>query len=848
VECSCSASWSVQTFARLFDVNSSSSSNTLPATDQWFIDVATELRTRDRHRLLTYSVPDHLREDVLERGLVWVPLRSGHKVAVVVRAHRERPGFEVRDVQAIVEPGFQFSDGQWEVITWLSEQTICTLYDAAVPFFPPAATTRGVEHLALKDPLPIDIENLTTAQRELVLLLERRGEISLDVARRALGRRLTSIVPSLEQQGVISRLVRVRAGAPKTRKSRMVTRTAEPAPELKNSPAQRRALEVVERRLRVSRGQPVAWDDLTRHVGVNDRALNELKRKELIQVEPVVMPQPTIDSNLPESRVLRLSEAQAASWRRLHASLRERKYIEYLLHGVTGSGKTELYLRAAAWCISRGLGVVILVPEIALASQISQRIAARFPGQAAILHSKLPESERYHIWDGVRHGRVPIVVGPRSVLFSPMPEIGLIVIDEEHDPAFKQGQIPRYHARDVARLIAQQHEAMLLLGSASPDVTTFRRTMTGEIERLSLPERIGEQIGVMTNGSGPPSLELPEVEIVDMREELRHGNAGLFSRALEDRIKQTLAQNEQAILFLNRRGAATFIQCRSCGYVAECPMCDVPLVYHPDRRRALCHRCNYQVQTPTRCPSCELMTISYYGSGTQRVEREANKRFPGARVLRWDRDVIRGNVTHETLMNRVIQREADIVVGTQLIAKGFDFPDVMTIGVINADGQLHLPDFRSSERTFQLLMQVAGRAGRRVGGSSVVFQSYSPHHYAIQTAARHDYEAFASEELAFRELHRYPPFSRLVRLLYRHLDPVECESAARELAEDLTREAERSGFDDVEILGPTPAFVARIRGYYQWQIVLRGEDAQPLTANAGIAPGWLIDVDPLSMI
>lgn len=817
-------------------------------TDQWFVDVATELQSRDRHRLLTYSVPDHLREDVLERGLVWVPLRKGHKVAVVVRAHREGPAFEVRDVQAIVEPGFQFSDGQWDVIQWLSEQTICTLYDAALPFFPPAATSRAVEHLALREPQTTSVDRLTSAQRELVLLLQRRGEISLDVARRAMGRRLTSIVPALEQHGVIQRLVRVRAGAPKTRKARLVKRTDVDAPDLTRAPAQRRALEVIQRRLRISGGQPVAWDELTGHVGVNSRALNELKRRELIEIEQVAIPQPSIDSDIADARILRLSEAQGAIWRRIHATLRSSQYREYLLHGVTGSGKTELYLRAAAWCLSRGKGVIMLVPEIALASQISQRIAARFPGQAAIIHSNLPESERYHIWDGIRKRRIPIVVGPRSALFSPMPDLGLIVMDEEHDPAFKQGQIPRYHARDVARLIARQHDAMLLLGSATPDVATYQRALDGDIERLVLPERIGQQVGIATNGSGPPSLALPAVDVVDMREELRHENTGLFSRQLIERVNQTIRQNEQTILFLNRRGAATFIQCRSCGHVAECPLCDIPLVYHPDRRRALCHRCGHQEQTPTRCPSCQLMTISYYGSGTQRVEREAKKQFPNARVLRWDRDMIRGSVTHESLMNQVLNREADIIVGTQLIAKGFDFPDVMTIGVINADGQLHLPDFRSGERTFQLLMQVAGRAGRRIAGSEVIFQSYSPYHYAIQAAANHDYQAFAGEELAFRRLHHYPPFARLVRLLYRNQDPVDCESAAHELADDLFREAERSGFQDVEILGPTPAFVARIRGYYQWQIVLRGEDAQPLAANAGIAPGWLIDVDPLSMI
>jgi primosomal protein N' (replication factor Y) (superfamily II helicase) len=822
--------------------------STIDQNSNWFVDIATDLNTAERSRLLTYSVPAHLREDVLEGGLVWVPVRNTYKIGVVVRAHREPPEFEVRDIQAIVEPGFQFSDDQWQVIEWISEQTVCSLYDAALPFFPPGAVNRAVEYLAARDPLPVHVDRLTPRQRELVLFLQRRGEVSLSVARRAMGSRLTSIVPDLVRQGVINRLVRVRTDAPKTRKARLVRRTEESVPDFGRARAQQRAFEVLQRLLVLSGGQPVAGDELLRHLGVNGRALNELRKRGLIEIDEAVVPQPTVESDHPDARIVRLSDTQHAAWRQIHARLRSGTFEEMLLHGVTGSGKTELYLRAAAWCLSRGKGVIMLVPEIALASQISRRIASRFPGRAAIIHSNLTESERYHVWAGVRDRRIPIIVGPRSALFGPMPEIGLIVIDEEHDPSYKQGQIPRYHARDVARLIGQNHNALLLMGSATPDVATYRRAINGEITHLQLPERIGQQPGVSSNGSGPPMLELPQVDVIDMREELRTGNTGLFSRELTELINGTLERKEQAILFLNRRGLATFIQCRSCGYVAECPLCDIPLVYHPDRRRAICHRCGHQEQTPTRCPECELVTISYYGTGTQRVEMEARKQFPGARVLRWDRDVIRGNVTHETLLNQVLEREADIVVGTQLIAKGFDFPDVMTIGVINADGQLHLPDFRSGERTFQLLMQVAGRAGRRIGGARVIIQSYSPNHYAIQAAAEHDYETFATEELAFRRLHDYPPYSRLVRLLYRHQDPVKCEAAAHELAEDLMMESERSNLRNVELLGPTPAFVARIRGYYQWQIVLRGSDARQLVADAGIARGWLIDVDPMSMI
>jgi primosomal protein N' (replication factor Y) (superfamily II helicase) len=812
-----------------------------------FADVATDLRTSERHRLLTYAVPGHLAGQVVERGLVLVPLRRDRKLGVVVRLHSDTPDFEVREIEAVAEPSFRISEEQWRLVEWLADETVATLYEAASLYFPPGIARRAVDHITLRADASIDADSLTSVQRELVDLLRERGELSVDAVRRALDRSLTTVIPALEREGVIERRVRMRDGASRSRRIRLLSRTEAPRPDFGRATSQQRALEVLERRLRLSGGSPVPWEDLTRHAGVTSRALHELDRRGLVTVTEAAAPPTAGASSGDGRRLVRLTTMQAGVWRRIQAALRRDEPAEILLHGVTASGKTELYLRAAAWCLSRQRTAIILVPEIGLATQVIHRFSERFPGQAAILHSKLRESERYETWREIANGRIPILVGPRSALFAPMQRIGLVVLDEEHDTAYKQDSSPRYHARDVARKLVEQHNATLLLGSATPDITTYHRAITGEIELLELPERASPAI-FTDRIAEVAALELPEVDVVDMRVELREGNTSIFSRRLTEYLERALAERQQAILFLNRRGAATFLQCRACGHVSRCPLCDIPLVFHQDRRQALCHRCGYRTQPPSVCPDCGALQIGYYGTGTQRVEREARHAFPNARVLRWDQDVLRRGVEHADLMRKVLDRQVDIVVGTQMVAKGFDFPDVSVIGVMNADSQLHLPDFRSGERTFQLLMQVAGRAGRRLPGARVVFQSFSPNHYAIQTASQHDYEAFAREELEFRRHHAYPPFARLVRLTYRHTDEVECEAEALRLSGKLARLAHDSSLRRVEILGPTPAFVARIRGYYQWQIVLRGPDAQPLVARAEIDPGWTVDVDPMSIL
>jgi len=543
----------------------------------------------------------------------------------------------------------------------------------------------------------------------------------------------------------------------------------------------------------------------------------------------------------------------------------------FLLHGVTGSGKTEIYLRAAEAALQRGKQAIILVPEISLTPQTIRRFAARFPQGLGIIHSELSAGERYDTWRRVRAGHIRLVVGPRSALFAPLPDIGLVVLDEEHDASYKQDDVmPAYHARDVALQIAWQHGSTVILGSATPDVGTyFRAVERKEVRLVELPRRVlchrhqieaGQaqlaraQARYRPLGPGYADVyvaELPPVRVVDMRHELRAGNHHMFSRALQAEMRRVLADGEQAILFLNRRGAATFVMCRDCGHVIRCPRCDVPLTFHLKGQQLTCHHCNHHEPVPYVCPRCDSRRIKHFGAGTQRVERALHELVPSARLLRWDSDTTREKGSHEALLDRFIDHQADVLIGTQMIAKGLDLPLVTLVGVVSADTALNLPDFRSAERTFQLLEQVAGRAGRGLRGGQVIVQTYAPKHYAIQAAAGHDYRAFYARERAFRLRAGYPPFAGMARLLYQSWDLGECRKQAADLAAALKSTIQRDGFSTVALIGPAPAFLRRRRGQWRWQILLRADHASELHAllcQTELPPGWHLDIDPLDVL
>jgi len=456
-----------------------------------------------------------------------------------------------------------------------------------------------------------------------------------------------------------------------------------------------------------------------------------------------------------------------------------------------------------------------------------------------VLHSQLSLGEQFDEWQRIRNGEFDVVIGPRSALFAPQPDLGLIVIDEEHEWTYKQtDKSPRYHARDAALKLAELTGAVVILGSATPDVETYFRAEQGEYRLLSLSERV-------TPGEGSP---LPEVTITDMKKELIEGNRSIFSRLLSETLSVEIGEGHQALLFLNRRGGATFVQCRSCGYVMRCKRCEVSLTYHIDENKLVCHQCNYHMPVPLVCPRCTSRRIKFVGIGTQKVEEEAGTAFPAAKLLRWDSDTVRAKNSHERILNDFRDHKADILIGTQMIAKGLDLPLVTLVGVVNADITLNLPDFRAGERTFQLLSQVAGRAGRGVYGGRVVVQTYSPENYAIQAAARHDFRLFYWQEIAYRRQLNNPPFTRLVRLVFTHSSDTRCRQEAEKMAGNIASERDSQGIAGLSIIGPAPAYVHRSRGRYRWQLILRGSDPSKVLSRSTIPQGWTVDVDPVGLV
>ena len=503
-----------------------------------------------------------------------------------------------------------------------------------------------------------------------------------------------------------------------------------------------------------------------------------------------------------------------------------------LLHGVTGSGKTEVYLQALAAMIAQGKRGIVLVPEIALTAQAIQRFAGRFPGRVAIIHSALTDGERYDEWRRIRAGQVDVVIGSRSALFAPLPDLGIIILDEEHEPAYKQNERrPTYHAREVAITLGHILGIPVVLGSATPSVESFYRAEREAYRLVELRNRIG--------------ATLPPVEVIDLRSELHAGNTSILSRHLQSELEQVLSKGQQAILYLNRRGAASCVLCRECGYVAMCDRCDMPLTYHSTERILLCHYCNGQSKVLDICPQCDSVSMRYFGLGTEKVEDTIAHLFPAARLLRWDRDTARHRRAHEQLLDRFANREADILVGTQMIAKGLDLPGVTLVGVISADIALMLPDFAASERAFTLLTQVAGRAGRGEEAGRVIIQTFNPQHFCIDAASRHDYHEFYEAEIDVRRRYGYPPFRQFVKFTYSHENRRRSQNEALLLREKLDQWIERLGLTQTDIVGPAPALMERLRGKYRWQMIARGPDLHPLLRVID-TPGWEVDIDPVS--
>ncbi len=798
-----------------------------------------------QRRTFSYGIPAPLSLSVGQA--VWVPFGARTLQGIVFRL-TELPEFpETRDVIGAIGAGPLLSPARVELARWISEHYLAPLFDAAALMLPPGFERRTIASYQLSPgPCP-PLSGLTPDEGRLVGLLEREGRLAQPALEKALGlRRARRALDGLLEKGAVTRteeLERPRVQARMVPHLGLCVGVEEALAEADRL-ARRAPRQAALLRLLAGRQGPVP----ARGTGAPAAAVKALRDRGLVRESRVEeWRDPLEDREFQPAPPPVPTAAQAAALREIEAALDQAAGWSgpgglpppvFLLHGVTGSGKTEVYMRALAAAVARGRRGIVLVPEISLTPQTIGRFASRFPGRVAVLHSRMSLGEQFDEWRRTADGAFDVAIGPRSALFAPQPDLGLIVIDEEHEWTYKQEEpAPRYHAREVALRLARLCGAVVVLGSATPDVESYHRAAAGEYRLLELPQR------VTVRGEAP----LPEVELVDMREELKTGNRSIFSRSLGRAIGETLDGRGQVILFLNRRGTSTFVQCRNCGYAMRCPRCDLALTYHAGEAVLSCHQCNYRRAVPDLCPVCWSRRIRYLGLGTERVEAEVRQAFPSARTLRWDRDVTRDRGSHERILEAFLAHEADILIGTQMIAKGLDLPLVTLVGVISADTILHFPDVRAGERTFQLLDQVAGRAGRGALPGRVVVQSYTPDHYAIAAGARHDYAAFYRQEIELRRAHGQPPFARLVSLVYSHANAAACRAGAEKMSGRLAEKKEREGLE-VDLVGPAPMFFARIRGRYRWQIVLRGGDPARLLADMPLPAGWVANVDPVTLL
>jgi len=793
---------------------------------------------------------------------VWVNFANSYLPGIVVGLGGLSPVAEERlkPVGGLLHPQPMLTGEQIALARWISRYYHCALYEALSLMLPRGFEQKLTTVAALSERGRVanaDHGLVGKGQRAILDLLKMHGSLThkelATYYRLALGvkgiegsvERIREIVSQLVNKELVQIEVKLEAANVKARIARFVRLTYRE--EGRVGTAQKRALAAVERcadgdgwadAKEVILRAPATLETLR---GLVARGLLEMQERESRR-DPLARTASTALQEVMHSSsatALDLTPQQADAVQAITAALDGQASPPgqtYLLHGVTGSGKTEVYLQAISHLLAAGGQAIVLVPEISLTPQTVSRFTARFPGRVAVLHSGLSDGERHDEWQRIARGQADIVIGARSAIFAPLTRLQLIVIDEEHDQSYKQGDGVRYQTRAVAqqRAVLLGPTALVVLGSATPDVGSYQQTMTGQAGLLEMPKRVGD-------------FQLPPVQVVDMRAELRSGNLSMFSRALHGGIVQTLADGKQAILFLNRRGSATFVMCRDCGHVAACYACEVPYAYHADENTLICHRCDRRARPPEACPLCHSRRIKHFGAGTQKVVEEVQSLFPAARVLRWDRDSSGGRDAHDRLLGSFVRGEADIMVGTQMIAKGLDIAAVTLVGVVSADTSLYLPDLRAAERTFQLLTQVAGRAGRRGDPATVIFQTYTPEHYAIEAASHHDYASFYRQEIFFRQDKRYPPFSQLVSFVYSGTDEAECKQEAANFARVLERRLKRVS-SKADLIGPAPAFIRKHNGRYRWQIIARATNLQPLLNGLLIPQGWIVDVDPASVL
>lgn len=767
----------------------------------------------------TYSIPTHLTDVVVRGSAVIVPFGRKVLTGIVVGFPTERPSVPIKPISDVVDLLPMVGAEELQLAAWIAEYYHAPFGETIRLFLPPGYGQTSKRIIVLNDPLPITL-SLTASQRKIVTAL-RTGPATLLQLRKAVGtKNLYATINALTALGVLT--VTERAAKKNAQKRVWYFRRTESTAEPELRGTKQKSLWSIVQQLSTAEYDAAVF--MKEH-GATLAALRALSEKGLLSLYQKTVERRTEfmpDEQSNRQLAIRMNDAQEACVRSIAGSIDTGTAKTFLLHGITGSGKTQVYIETIRQTLERGKTAIVLIPEISLTPQTVRRFQTHFSENVVWMHSRMSDGERHDAWRAVRAGKYSIVIGPRSALFAPVKDIGLIIVDEEHESSYKQfDSSPRYHARDAAIMRAALHKAVVVLGSATPSIESYANAQQGRYTLLTLSERADNAV-------------LPPVVVVNMTDERRklYAEAKLkakelgkkafedlsrsISPLLESKIRERLEKKEGTILLQNRRGFAPFIECRSCGHVEQCDQCNVTMTYHATKKHMRCHYCGSVKAPPTACSQCGGFEFAMNGFGTQRVEQELIALFPTAVISRMDMDSTSRKGSHEAILKNFGEGGADILLGTQMVAKGLDFPRVTLVGVISADTQMMLPDFRSAERTFQLLTQVAGRAGRSTLAGEVVIQTSQPGHYAMKYVQEHDFIGFFTEEVEFRRALTYPPFSRIIVLEFKGKGEASVERLAAEAGRKLLKLLSRDS-----VLGPSPAVLSKIKNEYRWQIIIK---------------------------
>jgi primosomal protein N' (replication factor Y) len=817
-----------------------------------YAQVIVDVPARQTNRAFTYALPQHLQTVAKIGSRVSVPFASRLLQGIII-GFAEDSDIDEAKIKAIKEVSDVQPALTEELVTlskWISDYYFCPRIASLYAMLPKALKARYEQLLAV-DEQQYDAQLFFDAEeQQLIDWIRKRKQPTMSNLLLQFPHSLERLKHLIERGLVIER--QQIADRQQTRKVRYVLRTGD-AQLYRGAWEQTRSNAIQLRKL-LAYCADDDWSErplqqLCDELQIQPATIKTLVQRGMLQIEErESYRNPYEDRQFPASKPLPLNDEQQVAYDGMASHLRAHRHRTCLLKGVTGSGKTEVYLQLIQVCLDEGRDAVVLVPEIALTPQMVERFKSRFGDWVAVLHSRLSDGERYDEWRKIRRGQVRVAVGARSAVFAPFANLGLIVIDEEHESSYKQEESPKYVTRDVARQRCLSNDALLLLGSATPSLESYASAINGVYEMYELRVRARNN-------------PLPVVQIVDMREEQRNGNRSLFSVRLQEALQDRIARREQVILLLNRRGYSTFVMCRECGYVCQCPHCEIALTYHQKGYAMHCHYCDYREQVAGQCPACGSGNIRFYGTGTQKIEAELLQLFPSIRVIRMDVDTTSRKGSHERLLQSFAAGEADVLLGTQMISKGLDFANVTLAGVITADTILNMPDFRAAEKTFQLLTQLAGRAGRAEKAGEVVIQTYNPEHYSIVETGTHNYDGFVGRELKYRESLSYPPFCRLLLFTLSHEKEEVLMRGASALAQYLRVFAESvTEHSSFQVLGPVRAPIAKLKDRYRYHCMVKysGDFSlkELMHRTAKHMEGWIqtekvtvsVDFDPQNMM